>query len=599
LSPAASKEHSVRNLLLSATLSVVAGLAPLAAATFVERQAMQDVQLQELQQSPKAWLNQRVRFRATFIELGQIYDPIHTPYSPERYVNINIWDDEAELFDPAVRAKPLVSVYLDKVRAANFELDQMQKYDVVEITGDVASTARDLPWINVHTIKVVKGAKRYDDNAIYHVEQANTLAKDSAADLADARFATALAGDLPSGARIAINELRARNLMAANRFADASVALTQAIAVTREKDWQGHISHTDLATLHYLLAKCQGEIAEDATPAQQKQAYEEAVSNAKQAIALDPTNGDAYAVLGISLAGLGRFDEARRECSQAIRLQPQNAEVRWYLGRILDSQGQYDEAIEALKKAIDLTPKDYRMHKAIAAAYHHRAAKAGPRQGEDLITALREYDIAIRLNPNDAETHVESGRVIETAIEAKAEIQIANDKVAAKPEQAIERYQAALKVDPTFAPAQLALAKQYQAAGRTDDTIALYQQIIAADPKRLDAVQELVRLLVSQQKPGDALAALEAYRAKNPGNPEVDANYGKIALELGQADKAIPALEAATKAQPTNAGAQADLAEAYLAVGRPKDAAKRAKIAQQNGDEATKARAAAVLEKSK
>ena len=593
----------MRNLLLSATLTAsvaaAAGLAPLAGATFVERQAMQDVQLQDLQQSPKVWLNQRVRFRATFIELGQIYDPIHTPYSAERYLNIIVWDDEARLFDPAVRAKPLVSLYLDKVRAANFEIDQLTKYDVVEITGDVSSTARNLPWINIHTLKVVKGARRYDDTSIYHVEQATNLAKDGAADLADARFATALAEDIPAGARVTINEHRARNLMAANRFVEASTALTKAIAVANDSDAEAGISRIDRATLHYLLAKCQGEIAEDAAPAQQKPAYELAVGNAKQAIALDPTNGDAYAVLGISLAGLGRFDEARRECAQAIRLQPQNAEVRWYLGRILDSQGQYDEAIEALKKAIDLTPKDYRTHKAIAAAYHHRAAKGGPRQGEDLITALREYDIAIRLNPNDAESYVDSGRVIETAVEAKAEIQIGNDKVAAKPEQAVERYQAALKIDPTYVPAQLALAKQYQAAGRGDDTIALYQQIIAADPTRLDAVQELVRLLISQQKQAEALAALEAYRAKSPGNPEVDANYGKIALELGQADKAIPALESATKAQPTHAGAQIDLAEAYLAAGRSKDAAKRAKLADQHGDDAIKARAAAVIEKTK
>lgn len=587
----------MRKLLMSATLAAAAGLAPLAAATFVERQAIQDVQLHDLQNSPKAWLNQRVRFQATFIELGQIYDPIHTPYSPERYVNITVWDDDARLFDPTVRAAPLVSLYIDKIRAADLDLDRLTKYDVVEISGDVASTARGLPWVNIHRIVRVKDAKRYGDNAIYHVEQATALAKDGATDLADVRFASALADELPDSGRIAINELRARNLMAANRFADASAALTQAIAVTRGEGARA-IGRTELAMLHYLLAKCQGEIAEDAPPAQQKQAYEEAVANGRLAVAHDPSNGDAYAVLGISLAGLGRYDEARRECAQAIRLQPQNAEVRWYLGRILDSQGQYDEAIEALKKAIDLTPKDYRMHKAKAAAYHHRAAKGGPTQGEDLVNALREYDIALRLNPNDAESYVESGRVIESAVEAKAEIQLGNDTVAAKPEQAIERYQAALKVDPTYVPAQLALAKQYQAAGRIDDTIALYRQIIEADPRRLDALQELVRLQVGQQKPEEALATLDAHRAKHPGNAEVDANYGKLALELGQADKAVPALEAATKAQPGNTAAQVDLAEAYLAIGRTKDAAKRAKLAQ-NGDEATRARAAAVLEKAK
>ena len=117
--------------------------------------------------------------------------------------------------------------------------------------------------------------------------------------------------------------------------------------------------------------------ATDAISPEQRAMFETAVTHARTAVRLDPALGGAYAVLGISLGGLEQFEEAKRQCQRAIRLQPENAEVRWYLGRILDMQGLYTEAIATLKEAIDLEPKDYRLHKAIALTYFHRAQEGG------------------------------------------------------------------------------------------------------------------------------------------------------------------------------------------------------------------------------
>ena len=155
----------------------------------------------------------------------------------------------------------------------------------------------------------------------------------------------------------------------------------------------------------------------------------------------------AHAVLGIGLAGLNQFDEARRHCDNAVRLRPADAEVRWYLGRILDQQGRSDEAIDALKKAIDLTPKDFRIHRAIAVAYHHRGLKGGPSAGQDLATALREFDITLRLNPGDADVLVLSGEVIEDAANAGAEVQIGASRQPATRELALARYKSAIQLN--------------------------------------------------------------------------------------------------------------------------------------------------------
>jgi len=583
---------SVRSLLLSATLATTVGLTGLQAASFVERLPIKDVQLEELRTAPSAFLNTRVRFRAVFVDTPGIYDPVHTPYSAERYLNIAVWDDEDRLYDPQVRARPLVTLYFDKRIYAQAEFPSMQKYQVVDIVGEVASIARGLPWVSIHTMTPVVGARSYNDNAIYHVEQARLLAEDSAFELADARFASALQESLPPHALMAIHELRARNSMNAGKHADAAKSLRTALDLAKDP---ASASNQERADLHYLLAKALGEVAHESEGEARTKAFEDAIAHARSGLRIDPTNGDAYAVLGISLAGLGRFDEARRECAQAIRLQPNNAEVRWYLGRILDSQGEHDAAIEALKKAIDLTPKDHRIHKAIAAAYYHRALTGAASAPEDYSTAVREYDIALRLRPDDADSAYESGVVLSSAAAAKTQVQLGDEQVVATTDHAIARFQAALALDGKHIPSLLALADLYQKTGKTDDAIRILADLITAEPTRIEAAQQLAKLQVEKGAPDDALATLEAFRQANPKNRVILGDIGRLALQLGKPEAGLSALDALTKADETNAAAWVDLAECQLATGNARDAVRSGRAAVRHAKGDTTAKAADVL----
>ena len=78
-------------------------------------------------------------------------------------------------------------------------------------------------------------------------------------------------------------------------------------------------------------------------------------------------------------------------------------------------QGLYTEAIATLKDAIDLEPKDYRLHKAIALSYFHRAQEGGTLARADTEMALREYDISIKLEATDPDLHHYAGLVLEFA----------------------------------------------------------------------------------------------------------------------------------------------------------------------------------------
>jgi tetratricopeptide (TPR) repeat protein len=432
--------HPVRSLL---TLTVLAG-GPLAAADVNKRtlDGIQPVRLETVLANPNSLQFAEVRFRATFAAVTDLFDFHRTNFRPERFVAIAIWSDRAKLWIPEVRADVLTSVYIPKDRIASTRSTLFHKYEQVEIAGIVKDIVDGVPQIEVTGIKSVDEAGALTDSAVYHVEQAIALTAEGARDLADEHYAHALAQDLPVAARIDLTVMRGRTLIEAGHFDVASTVLSSGVALAA-KDLE--LSMAARSELFALLAKAQIEQAERGGDTGIRQA---AVDNARKALGFSPDNGQAYAVLGIGLAGLGQYDEARRHCDNAVRLRPADAEVRWYLGRILDQQGRTDESIDALRKAIDLTPKDWRIHKAIASAYHHRGLKGGPSAGQDLGTALREYDITLRLNPNDADVLALSGTVIEDATAAGAEIQIGSARQPATRELALARYQQSVQLDP-------------------------------------------------------------------------------------------------------------------------------------------------------
>lgn len=474
---------------LGSMLALVLAVAlPLAAsdAPKVDGDGLFPVELQTVLSKPESLRDAKVKFRCTFAAVTDLFDFQRTSFRPERFAAVAIWDDRAKLWQPEARADVVTTVFIPKDRITPTRSTSLRKYQQLEIAGVIKDVVEGIPQIEVLEIRPVEGGQ-FSDVAIYHVEQALALINDNARDLAEEHFASALSSDLPLAAQVEISQLRGSNLIDAGRFADAAVVLSGAVVKSND-DTQ--MLNADRAQLYALLAKAQSELAERSDPTQRQSA----VNNARKALTFDPANGEAYAVLGIGLAGLGQFDEARRHCDNAVRLRPADAEVRWYLGRILDQQGRNDEAIDALKKAIDLTPKDYRIHRAIAGAYHHRGLKGGPSAGQDLSTALREYDITLRLNPGDAEILVQSGQVIEAGVKAGAEIQIGSVRQPATADLALSRYKAAVQLNDNLASAWLALGLLSASTGNANSAKMAVEKLTAlGDPASAELVTKALQ----------------------------------------------------------------------------------------------------------
>jgi tetratricopeptide (TPR) repeat protein len=502
----------VRPVKLLIALACCVPVLPAANANAVETRKVQTVTLSQITATPQSYQSATVRFAAIWIGVTNVFDTQRSHFHPERYINFAVWDERASLWDPSARAKPLASLYMGKDLPGADQPARIPRFQAVEIEGRITALLDGQPWIEVKSVRILPGRGAYSDAAISQLEQAIAFADQDARDLAEEHFAAALATDLPAPARITAGELRARSAMAAGRW-DAAAEILRPVVAAADADPLA--SAAVRGGLHAALARCLSETAgADAAK------HTEAVAEAQKAVAIDPTLSEAYAVLGVSLAGLGRFDEARVQCDRAVRMRPDDAAVRLALGRILDQQGRHDEAIEALKRAIDLTPKDARVHRAIAVAYLNRGKKGAT---ADLPIALRECEITLRLAAQDAEAHVVAGQVLEAAAAAKVELALPAGKAVPTREDAKARYNAALAIDAQHAGAKAALqvildAEAAEAKAKADAEAAAKALVEAEAKAKADAAAAEAKAKADAE--AAAAAPAPAAPAEAPPAPE-------------------------------------------------------------------------------
>jgi adenylate cyclase len=84
---------------------------------------------------------------------------------------------------------------------------------------------------------------------------------------------------------------------------------------------------------------------------------EKAIELERRALAIDPELADAHSWLGAALLGLGRTDEAIASIREAIRLEPDNGQAHQALARAFwVGRGDFAAAIPEFERAIELNP---------------------------------------------------------------------------------------------------------------------------------------------------------------------------------------------------------------------------------------------------
>jgi TolB-like protein/class 3 adenylate cyclase/Flp pilus assembly protein TadD len=101
-----------------------------------------------------------------------------------------------------------------------------------------------------------------------------------------------------------------------------------------------------------------------------RQQHDEAITEAKRAIASDPNDADGYVALANALSFTGRASEALEQVERAIRLNPHYPPYYLYqLGLAQFGMKRLDEAAKSLERALALNRDDYWSQRLLLATY--------------------------------------------------------------------------------------------------------------------------------------------------------------------------------------------------------------------------------------
>jgi Flp pilus assembly protein TadD len=124
------------------------------------------------------------------------------------------------------------------------------------------------------------------------------------------------------------------------------------------------------------------------------------IETLKQAIKMNPDDGDAYYNLGAAYGKLNMHEEEIEAYKQATRINPNGVEAHNNLGLAYSSLGMYKEAIKPFKETISIRPDHDEAHFQLGLAYN----SLGMYQ-----EAVKSFEQSIRINPDEAVVHNDLG----------------------------------------------------------------------------------------------------------------------------------------------------------------------------------------------
>ncbi len=308
---------------------------------------------------------------------------------------------------------------------------------------------------------------------------------------------------------------------------------------------------------------------------------------AQKAVALDPTQADAWYNLGAALEHLDREDEAISAYQRAIELEPSPNAYNG-LGDVLTTLGRYDEALAAYQQAIELNPDLAWPYHNLGLLYEHRGdyQAAVPLYQQALERHQRDQDKAVTWD-NLGNVYAALGETDE-AIAAYRWAGVLNPQYASpwhglgdvfsklnRDEEAIAAYRQALALDPDEPWPYNNLALVYERRGDYEQAVKLYQQALERhrdDRNRAVSWHNLGDVYYALDRPNDALAAYQQAIKLDPQRAIYPNSLGNLYGALGRYEQAIAAYQQAVKLDPEYMLAYNSLGNIYGTLGRDKEA---------------------------
>ncbi len=254
-------------------------------------------------------------------------------------------------------------------------------------------------------------------------------------------------------------------------------------------------------------------------------------------------------------------ERAIREYTAALGGDSSSAFLQARLASTYFSVGDVTNAVGLADRVAGAEVRDASLLVMVAGIY----AGAG-----QLDKALALYDRAIVLDPTKSDPYFSKGillvnlkrydeaeRAFESGIQHAGQSPVGYYYLgrigveSKQPHRAIENFERAIAVNPTFEPAYVALATVYESQQDRGKAAAVYRRyLLQVDPRSREIRQHLIRLYLVDKSYREALAELDVILAEDPSDLDAQLRAGLIHGELKDYPKAIEKLKAILAARP-------------------------------------------------
>jgi Flp pilus assembly protein TadD len=314
-------------------------------------------------------------------------------------------------------------------------------------------------------------------------------------------------------------------------FLAVFVSAPRVVAAQTESRTHVRVASPEDEALHDLLVKAKAEV--------DSSNYTAAQADYEKYLAQRPNDAAAHFDLGYVYTAQRQTDNAISEYRKAVALDPKMQQAQLNLGLSLLSTGP-KAAIEPLQQVISL---NYSF-----ARGHYLLGVAEERSG-DSATAEKEYVVAVKLDPSDPEAQAALGRAY------------LNDGKGANAE---EQFRELLKLKAGDPEAEQGLAQSLLQQKKTADAVQALTDYLDANPGDDKARVIQASALAQLGKNDEALAALD--RAAKDGPETVDALKLRSVIYYRKSDfpNAVAVLQKAEAMAPDDASIHASLGHALL-----------------------------------
>lgn len=241
-----------------------------------------------------------------------------------------------------------------------------------------------------------------------------------------------------------------------------------------------------------------------------------AQSRVKEAFKLDAESAESMHLMAVVDAAAGHADRAIDWASRAIRKDPQPAYLAT-LGNALASAGRIDEALRVFDKAIQLKPND---------------AELWRQMGDALIRARRKSEAllcfrrAFELDSGHADAAYKAGHLLHGAGQLA---------------EALAYLNRSIDLQPDIAPTLHTRALVLNGLGRIEEAVADCRRAAKLDPQNPDTLANLGALLRAQGHLEEALSFFDRSLKINPNAGKALVGRASVLSDLGRVEEAMSA----------------------------------------------------------